>query len=638
MSIFEGFIGNAADRVRQWFRTDKGQANVQIAKGAVTAGLPMSGQDMTQAYGYDALADFLRLEHDLLSRYIDYEEMDDYDLIANAIDIFSDDATQLDIDRKRTVWVSSADKTIAEIGDDLFHRRLRIDEEIWEIARTVVKYGNDFEEVLLTNDGVVGLNYLAPATVRRIEGPRGELYGFVQDFRGRFGITPGEYQQIMAQRSAAMQGIAPKGSSAGGLERVAAFEDWEVVHFRIRGKHRRSAYGTSVLEPARWISKRLTLLEDSAMIYRLQRAAERYAFYVDIGNLPPQEALPFLNRVRQQHRKQKFINPSTGKLDLKPDFLNQNDDFFVPVANGSEGTRIEVLGSPNWQSVEDLTYFLDKLLAALKVPKAYLAQQDGVNRGTLSSEDVRFARTVLRIQNELRNGLSKVFRIHLTALGIDPHAAQYGVHMTVPSAIFELAQLEVKNARADFAARMQNFVSYHWLLSKVFGMSDEEIQNVMAQRAEDAEREGNIQATSQSIIQRNVAQAGIQGQTAGQIDANQMMMQAGMSPPQDQGEPGPSPLAAGMQPMPGANGMQPPLQAPQESRIGGPLIRIAGPRKTEYYGLERKLFEGSNPKSDRRLEEKIEKLFTNDRRLTSQMFELKGMLQELNMAVSNRRR
>lgn len=511
-----GAVHNIVDRLRGAFVSDKERGGQLLAKGSTSPTYPDSGYDLLQAYGYDALADYLRLEHDLLSRYVDYEEMDDYPEVSSAIDIYADDASQPDTQLQRTVWVSSPDKTLQGVLDDLFYKQLRLDEEIWEIVRSLVKYGNDFEEMLVNDQGVVGLNFLPAPTVRRVEGPRGELYGFVQDFKGRFGYSPQEFQKILATRTDAIrQTMQPGQARTPGniLQRVSALEPWEVAHFRLRGKHRRSVYGYSVLESSRWIWKRLMLLEDAAMIYRLQRAPERFAFYVDVGDLPPAEALAFVNKIRQQHKKKRFVNPSTGKLDMKFEPLSQDDDFWVPVRKGVEGTRIEVLGGPSWQHMEDVEYFQTKLFSALKVPKAYLAQDDNTARAVLSSEDVRFARSVLRVQREVRNGLRKVTRTHLAALNIDPNAVEYNILMTVPSAIFELAQLEVRNARSDLAGRMREHVSLRWVLENVYQLSDDDIKIIIQERSEDTVREGKDQAEVEKLSA--MAQAAAQGSMEG---------------------------------------------------------------------------------------------------------------------------
>jgi hypothetical protein len=241
------------------------------------------------------------------------------------------------------------------------------------------------------------------------------------------------------------------------------------------------------------------LLEDAAMVYRLQRAPQRYAFYIDVGDMPPKEAMGFLHKMRQQYKKTKFYNPQTGKLDLKYNPLSQDEDFFVPVRKGVQATKIDVVGSPSWQHMEDIEYFKLKLYAAIKVPKVYLGSEAPRAKGVLSQEDVRFARTVLRIQREVRNGLKKKCRIHLAALGIDPSKVDFEVYMTTPSSIFELAQLEVRNAKADFAGRMSQFVSLHWILQKVFGLSDEEIEYIIKERHQEQLADAEVQAKAMGL-------------------------------------------------------------------------------------------------------------------------------------------
>jgi hypothetical protein len=605
-----GFLSNVAGRIRDVLRRDKEQAAIQFAKGSTSPSYPASGYDILQAYGYDVLSDYLRLEQDLLSRYVDYEEMDDYPEISSAVDIFADDASQPETQLNRSVWVTSPDHTIGQVLDDLFHRTLRMDEEIWEIARTVVKYGNDFEEILVSEDGVRGLNFLPPPTVRRIEGPRGELFGFVQDFKGRFGYSPAEFQEILATRSAQIQGGAKTGY--GGLDKIAALEDWEVMHLRLRSKHRRSIYGYSVLESGRWIWKRLMLLEDAAMIYRLQRAPERYAFYVDVGDLPPAEALAYVNRVRQQYKKIKFFNPTTGKLDLKYNPIAQDEDFFVPVRKGVEGARIEVLGSPSWQHMDDVEYFRDKLFAALKVPKSYLGQEEGVARAILSSEDVRFARTVLRVQRELRNGLRKVCRVHLAALNIDPLSVEYNVNMTVPSAIFELAQIEVKAARADLAGRMQEFVSLYWILKNIYQMNDSDIEMIIQQRKEDSERNAMNQFASEAMAQKAASKIFPQEGQGGE--------QPQLPAPDQGGAPSADEPSNSTR-----QGERSPGGSRQRFSFGG-----RSPRSSHI--SEQELFAGDR-EAEKRAGDKLEGLLKKDKVLSGRLSELGEMLSDLKSAM-----
>lgn len=243
--------------------------------------------------------------------------------------------TQTESLKNRTVWVDSPDKTVQEILTDLFEHRLRIDEEIWSMARGLAKYGNDYSELLVAQDGLVGLNYLPPPTVRRIEGRRGEVFGFIQDQKGRFGFSIEEFKQILAQRSGASSDGNPQNT-------LTALEDWEVVHMRNQSKHRRSLYGQSLLEPARWIWKRLMLMEDAAIMYRLQRAPQRYVFTVDVGDLPPKEAFAYLNKVRQQYKKTKFYNAQCLTGDTCVTCLDGVDRSMAELAENYADKEFEV--------------------------------------------------------------------------------------------------------------------------------------------------------------------------------------------------------------------------------------------------------------------------------------------------------
>lgn len=498
-----GIYSDIAKRLTTFWKKDKDTQATKLARGNTSARL-MSGGYGPGGFGYqESVQSWLNVEGDLLSRFADYEEMDDYPELAAALNVFADDATQLDSQLDRTVWVTSKSEVTARLLDDMLHKRLRIDEEIWEIARSLCKYGNDYEELLVTNEGVIGLNFLPAPGMRRIEDCYGALLGFIQTYTAQLAFSVPEFDQLLKERTEHI-----KACEAGELVATAAtaFEGWEVVHFRLRSKFRRSVYGYSVLEPARWIWKRLMMLEDAAILFRLQKAMERYAFYVDVGDMPPAEALAYVNRIRQQYRKRRFVNQTTGKLELQFNPASPDEDFWIPSRAGRDGTRIDLVASPQWQSMDDIEYFRDKLFSSVTVPKAYLGQEQDVARATLSSQDVRFARSVLRVQRELKSGLGKVCRVHLAALNSDPARADFTVHMTVPSAIFELAQIEVRAARGDLAARMADFVPLHYILTQIFGLNDAEAQVLIKQKSEDIVRTstatGQGEAAAQALINK----------------------------------------------------------------------------------------------------------------------------------------
>jgi hypothetical protein len=451
-----------------------------------------SGRDfnLMSMYGYDVVGDYLKLDHDLFTRFYDYEEMDDYPDLAAALDIYADDSTCMDAEKKKSIWIEGDDADVVD-GLNSMLGRTRAEEQVWEQARSLCKYGNNYEEMLVNDQGVQALAFMPPATVRRIDGIKGENLGFVQSFSGDFTVDPTQFGDLL--NSPDMQ---------SGGESAIALEGWRISHMRIRSKYRAAMYGHSVLDPARWIWKRLMLLEDAVLIYKLTRSPSRYAFYIDTGRLQGDEALAYTNRVAQMYKKKKFVNPKTGQLDLQFNPLGYDEDFFLPVGTDGRGSKIEVLSGPTFQSMEDVEYFLKKLFAAIKIPRAYLGfSEDIAAKATLSQQDVRFARTVLRIQREIRNGWRKIAEVDLAARNIDPQHAKFDVMMSVPSSLFEMGQMEVRNSRAALASAMERNVSQYWILQNVYGMSDDEIKVIIKQRRqeklEDAKWDAEVQRAMQ---------------------------------------------------------------------------------------------------------------------------------------------
>lgn len=444
------------------------------------------------------IRDQLRLDTDLVSRFVDYEDMDDSPLISAAHDIYAEDATQLDSQESHSLWFKCSDGEIKKDFEDLFYKRLKTEENIWRDVRTLCKYGNGYSEIVAKDRaGVIAENFLAPPTMRRIEVPKeyGNLgyrhdleqdtLGFIYDDTGTFSMsTHAFFDQLEARIGGRYDQFSPHDPSRNG----AVFEGWEVVHTRLLGKNPSSIYGFGVGESARWIFKRLMLLEDSIIMHRITRAPSRFAYYIDVSNIPPQETASYLNRVKQSLKKQKFINPNTGRLDTKFNVASQDEDFFIPTRDGKDSTRIEPINGPIYDAIEDVKFFEAKLFAALKVPRPYLTYEEATGKTHLSAEDARFARTILRVQREYLNGRKKVARVHLAARGINPDAVDFSIHMTIPSAIFELAQLEIRNAELELAEKFGAFAPRYWIMTKILGFSDDEIVEMerMRQREENA--------------------------------------------------------------------------------------------------------------------------------------------------------
>ena len=505
------------DRIGRFWRRDK---TVHIAeKGhGYTLDDPAGNVVMNSVAtnsGIRSLATELSMDQALLQRYADYENMDDYPELQAALDIYADDSTIPDSVRGKSVWGESEDKVVRDIIDDCLHRRLRIEEDIWLVVRTMCKYGNAFAEVVVTENGVMGLNFLPVSTVRRLVSEMGDLVGYVQDLTGQFQIETTDFKDLIS--------LKKKFDEKG----MIFFEPWEIVQWRLRSKYIRSLYGYSVLDAARWIWKRLAMLEDTALVYKLTRSPGRYAFYVDTGDLPPEEAVALVKKVKQSYKKRTLINPQTGQLEFKNNPLAPEDDMWIPTRGGKESTRVEVMSGPDWQSMEDIEYFRDKMFTAIKIPKSHFGGEAEAD-GALAQKDVRFARTCLRVQREFRNGLRQVLRIHMACLGIDPDTVKWETKMTVPSSIFELQQIEVLNAQAGLMGTLGEWFSTPWLLKHILHFSADDATKVAEEAAAEREKELSDEARIEATLKKKYPEAEIDaaaesGFRAENIDINKKL-------------------------------------------------------------------------------------------------------------------
>lgn len=473
-----GLTKDALIKLRSWYSgSDREVSLGALKRGESEVRTSTTGYQSFNSSGYDALSSTLRLENSMMERFADYEEMDDYPEIGSALDIYADDATIPDSLTGHTVNIKSANDDVLNALNDMLHKKVRIDEVIWAITRTLIKYGNAYAELLVSENGVLGINVLPAPTVRRVETAKGTLIGFIQDAEGRFSVD----------KSAVIKALSdPNGPREVKDTSIVIFEPTEVVHWRLRGKDLSSEYGHSVLDAARWIWRRLVMAEDSALVYKLTRSPSRFAFYIDVGDLPSGQAMAYVNQVKQQFKKKKLFNPTTGRLDFRNNPLSPDEDFFIPTRGGQESTRIDIIQGADSQSVSDLEYFRDKLFAALKVPKSYLGADGMTNRAALSQEDVRFARTVMRIQRELRNGIRSLCRTHLALSGIDPDKIDFDVKMALPSSIFEMQQIELRNAQADNARSLMEFFPKTWVMERVFDLPRDEAERLMRDKSTEA--------------------------------------------------------------------------------------------------------------------------------------------------------
>jgi len=519
-----GIAANVTGKIARYFQQDKESAGTDLKRGTDYSRVPVSGAETA---GYHQLNDELRLDNDLMARYVDYENIGEYGEASAALDVYADDATTKDMTRGAAIWVNTKDAVIKAIVDDLLYKRLRVEEDLWPATRVLCLYGNLMAEVLASDKGVVGLNYLPSPTVRRAETKRGDLIGFVQDIRGQFNISNEDVARavkgLAKGKNSSNERESPRAyghiSSEAGYhpksEEVTVFQPWEMVHWRLNTKHVRSPYGQSVLEPARWIFPRLAMFEDSALLYRLTRSPARYAYYVDVGELPPGQAMAYVESVKRKYKKQQRWNPSKGVMGLRNSPMGMNEDLWLPMRGGQESTRVDVLSGPDYQVIDDLQYFRDKFFSAIRVPRAYLGFEADSSRQSLSNIDVRFAKAIMRIQQQLVAGFEQVVRTHLAILGIDPDVAEWSLEMKLPSHIFELAQIELMGAKMDVAERMREWTPRPWILERILGFSADQAQLlVQAKDDEDDTRSKEVASTQQDIAEKFPLSVGMEDENA----------------------------------------------------------------------------------------------------------------------------
>lgn len=332
------------DTVGKFFRRQAaGQAAVAARGASGEATMPHALPNAPMDAGgmgsqYLQLATMLSVDADLLLRFADMENMDDYVETSVALDVYADCSTIADSVRGQVLWGVSKDKVVRDIINDLLDRRLRIEDDIWAAIRTFTKYGNAYAEVITNEKGVLGLNWLPPPTMRRIVDQRGTLIGFVQDPSGEFGFNLTTREDLDRLRSA-QGGPAQNGA--------VFFQPWEVVHWRLRGKQMRALYGFGVLDSARWVWKRLLMLEDSSLTNKLLKAPARFAFYIDTGEIPPREARAAVDEVRRRYKKKRIMDPCLtgetlvscldGKVRSMRDLAEAGTDTWVYSFDLSQG-------------------------------------------------------------------------------------------------------------------------------------------------------------------------------------------------------------------------------------------------------------------------------------------------------------
>jgi len=256
------------------------------------------------------------------------------------------------------------------------------------------------------------------------------------------------------------------------------YDNFEMAHFRLLSDTNWLPYGKSMIENGRRLWKQLSLMEDAMLIHRIMRAPEKRVFKIDIGNIPPTEVDNYMQKIINKMKKVPFLDKTSGDYNLKYNMQNLTEDFYLPVRGGDSGTAIENLAGLEYASIEDIDYLKAKLFAALKIPKAYLGYDENVNgKATLAAEDVRFARTIERIQRTVTSELSKIAVIHLYGNGIqDSEMTNFEIGLVNPSTIYEQEKVNLWSEKIRLATDMAalKMLSKDWIYENIFKLSETE--------------------------------------------------------------------------------------------------------------------------------------------------------------------
>ena len=410
--------------------------------------------------GLSGYSDSMLTKSMRLNLFKDYEQMDSDAIISSALDIYSDEST-MKSEYGEVLTIKTDNNQIKQILNNLFYDILNIEFNLWPWIRNMCKYGDFF--LKLEIDEKYGITNVVPMPVydvSRIEGLDPE--------------NP-EYVKFLIESTTNQARYKQENSST-----KEELENYEVAHFRLLSDSNYLPYGKSQIEGSRKIYKQLTLMEDAMLIHRIMRAPEKRVFKLDIGNIPPSEVDNYMQKTISKMKRAPVIDETTGDYNLKYNMQNITEDFFLPVRGGDSGTSIDSLPGLTYEATEDIEYLKNKLLSSLRIPKAFLGFEEQIgSKATLAAEDVRFARTIERIQRITVSELTKIAIVHLYAQGYqDSELVNFELNLTNPSTIYEQEKIELWNNKTSLASSMlqDGLVSSDWIYKNIFGFTDEEIK------------------------------------------------------------------------------------------------------------------------------------------------------------------
>jgi hypothetical protein len=425
------------------------------------------GKIYTNPAATSLLGQQFNLQYQYLRTYLysDYDTMDTDAIVASALDIISDECT-LKNDMGEVLQIRSSDDDIQKILYNLFYDVLNIEFNLWSWTRQMCKYGDFFLKLEIAEK--FGVYNVIPYTAYHIQ--RRENFDMENPAKVQFLYSPDGYYTGGSGYYAT--------PNTKPTENQIVFDNYEMAHFRLLTDVNYLPYGRSYLEPGRRLFKQYVLMEDAMLIHRIARAPEKRIFYVNVGNIPPQEVEAFMQKTINTMKKTPLMDEKTGEYNLKYNMQNLLEDFYIPVRGNDTATKIDTTKGLEYNGIEDVAYLRDKLFAALKVPKAFMGyEKDLTGKATLAAEDIRFARTIDRIQRILLSELYKIALVHLYTQGYDgEQLTNFELKLTTPSIIAEQEKVALLKEKVELAKEMLDtkIIPTDWIYDNVFQFSQDQ--------------------------------------------------------------------------------------------------------------------------------------------------------------------
>jgi len=433
----------------------------------------------TSLYGYQSSFNYQTLRTQL---YSEYDAMDTDAIIASALDILSEEST-LKNDMGEVLHIRSNDENIQKILYNLFYDVLNVEFNLSWWIRNMCKYGDFF--LKLEASEKYGVYNVIPFAAFNIE--RQEHYDPENPTAVRFRYDP---DGLAADTYGYFK--TPNQHDAKSIY----FDNYEMAHFRLLTDVNYLPYGRSYIEPARKLFKQYTLMEDAMLIHRIVRAPEKRVFYMNVGGIPPAEVENFMQKAISKMKRTPYIDQQTGEYNLKYNMQNLMEDFYIPMRGNDTSTKIETLGGLQYDGITDVNYLRDKLFAALRIPKAFLGYDEKLQgKATLAAEDIRFGRTVEKLQRIIVSELYKIAFVHLYIQGYrDESLTNFELSLTTPSIIYDQERVMLLKEKMDLAQSMMDsqLISSDWIYDNIFHLSQDQYEEMRDLVLQDAKRKFRV--------------------------------------------------------------------------------------------------------------------------------------------------